>query len=359
MTQWELVRVDHHQFALGEPGADTLNAVTEGTLIEVGPGFVSFYTGITYGPARLALDLLEHTPDTEATQEWEVIEESTITTNSDIVVTTLDGIESTTLTPIPAGRYVVRAHARGRDTQYGEDVAEPCEDYLVQLWPTQSADDSVRTLHKTDRAWSPQTQVDESSLSRDYVYIRNDAGEVVKVPPKGSEANAVRAHLNEFGGTPLTPTLEAVFSSRYVAGLDRDLIDRVDSATPDRQRAFARWCVHRAWERAGIAHIDWLSDVLTDMDTGKPVNGDFIASFAARNRLDQDPRITRRIVSGLPGSIELVQQYEALAAYSRSMYTEATPLESAIEAFWHAAKTYGMDYPELIDAARRDFFDKQ
>jgi len=179
------------------------------------------------------------------------------------------------------------------------------------------------------------------------------------VPPKGSEANAVRAHLNEFGGTPLTPTLEAVFSSRYVAGLDRDLIDRVDSATPDRQRTFARWCVHRAWERAGIAHIDWLSDVLTDMDTGKPVNGDFIASFAARNRVDQDPRITRRIVSGLPGSIELVQQYEALAAYSRSMYTEATPLESAIEAFWHAAKTYGMDYPELIDAARRDFFDKQ
>jgi len=232
VTQWELVRVDHHQFALGEPGADTLNAVAEGTLIEVGPGFVSFYTGITYGPARLALDLLEHAPDTEATQEWEVIEEATITTTSDIVVTTLDGTESTTLTPIPAGRYVVRAHTRGRDTRYGEDVT-------------------------------------------------------------------------------------------------------------------------------GMAHIDWLRDVLTDMDAGNPVNDDFIANFAARNRLDQDPRITRRIVSGLPAHRELVQQYEALATYSRSMYTEAEPLESAIEAFWHAAKTYGMDYPELIDAACRDFFDKQ
>lgn len=359
MTQWELVRVDHHQFALGEPGADTLNAVAEGSLIEVGPGFVSFYTGITYGPARLALDLLEHAPDTKATQEWEVIEEAAITSASDIVVTTLEGTVSTTLAPVPAGRYAVRAHARGRDTRYGEDVTEPCEDYLVQLWPTQTADNSVRTLHKTDRAWSPQTQVDESSLSRDYVYIRNDAGEVVKVPPKGPEANAARAHLNEFGGTPLTPTLEAVFSSRYVAGLDRDLIDHVDAATPEQQRAFARWCVHRAFERAGLAEIDWLRDVLTDMDAGKPVNKDFIDSFAARNRLDQDQRITRSIVSGLPGSIELVQQYEALRAYSRSMYTEAEPLESAIEAFWHAAKTYGMDYPELIDAARRDFFDKQ
>ncbi|QDQ92635.1 hypothetical protein FND50_18765 [Rhodococcus sp. WB9] len=359
MTQWELVRVDHHQFALGEPGAETLNPVDEGTLIEVGAGFVSFFTGITYGPARLALDLLEHAPETEGTQEWEVIEEAAITTTSDIVVTTLDGTESTTLTPVPAGRYTVRAHARGRDTRYGEDVTEPCEDYLVQLWPTHTADNSVHTLHKTDRAWSLQTQVDESSLSRDYVYIRNDSGDVVKVPPKGPEANAVRAHLNEFGGTPLTPTLEAVFSSRYVAGLDRPLIDRIDAATPDRQRAFARWCVHRAFERAGIADIDWLRDVLTEMDAGKPVNEDFIASFAARNRLDQDPRITRRIVSGLPASRELVQQYEALRAYSRSMYPEATPLESAIEAFWHAAKTYGMDYPELIDAARQDFFGKE
>ncbi|EKT78993.1 transposase, IS4 family protein [Rhodococcus opacus M213] len=198
-----------------------------------------------------------------------------------------------------------------------------------------------------------------TSASREEMRTEPDAGDVVKVPPKGPEANAVRAQMSEFGGAPLTPTLEAVFSSRYVAGLDRDLIDRIDAAPPEQQRAFARWCVHRAWERAGMAHIDWLRDVLTDMDAGKPVNDDFIASFAARNRLDQDPRITRRIVSGLPAHRELVQQYEALRAYSRSMYSEAEPLESAIEAFWHAAKTYGTDYPELIDAACRDFFDQQ
>ncbi|WP_157788879.1 hypothetical protein [Rhodococcus rhodochrous] len=61
-------------------------------------------------------------------------------------------------------------------------------------------------------------------------------------------------------------------------------------------------------------------------------------------------------MSGLPASAELIQQYEAMHAYARSMYAEATPLESAIEALRHTAQTYGMDYPELFARARSDFF---
>ncbi|RVW01294.1 hypothetical protein EGT50_13810 [Rhodococcus xishaensis] len=251
----------------------------------------------------------------------------------------------------------MRAHARGRDRHYGQEVDHPVEDYLLELWPdTGTADTTVATLHKSDTAWSPRTQVDESSLKKDRVYIRDASGAVVTVPAQSPEAIAIREKLGEFGGKPLTPALEAVFSSRYVAGLDRDLIDRIEAAAPERQLAFARWCIHRAWERAGIAHIDWLAAVLDDMDSGKPANKDFIYSFDARIRLDEDPRITRTIVSGLPTKGEAVQQYQALRAYGRSMAPDTSPLEAAIEAFWHAAKTYGMDYEELTAAAHRDFF---
>ncbi|MHC3370815.1 hypothetical protein AAI421_28435 (plasmid) [Rhodococcus aetherivorans] len=351
-----LVQVDHHQFVLGEPETETLDPASHGTLIEVGDGFVAFYSGIAYGPVRVQVELLDHAPTDRADDGWEVIEETTVTAAKPMVVSALDGTVSATIDPVPPGTYHVRAHARGRDRHYGLDVDQPHEDYLIRLWPTKKIDRTVRTVHKTDTAWSPQTQVDESSLSQDYVYIRDASGAVITVPPQSPQAQTVRAAMNTFGGKPLTPALEAIHSSRYVAGLDRDLIDRVEALDEHQQRAFARWCVHRAWERAGIAHIDWFRQVLDDMDAGRPPHPDFINSYAARNRLDADPRITRTIVSGLPARTELVQQYQALYAYARSMYAEATPLESAIEAFCYAAQTYGMDYPELIARARTDFF---
>lgn len=46
--------------------------------------------------------------------------------------------------------------------------------------------------------------------------------------------------------------------AKYVAALDRDLPDLIDASTPERQREFTRWCVHRSFERAGIADVDWI-----------------------------------------------------------------------------------------------------
>ncbi|AOW93703.1 hypothetical protein BFN03_16440 [Rhodococcus sp. WMMA185] len=351
-----IVSVDHHQFVVGERDAEYLETVSHGTLLESGSGFVSLYTGIAYGPARITVSLLDHAPAESDPVAWEVAEETTLAAASEIVVSATDG-NVADLSPVPGGRYRVRAHARGRDRHYGQEVDHPVEHYLLELWPDSTgADLTVATLHKSDTAWSPRTQVNESSLNKDRVYIRDGSGAVVTVPPQSSEAIAVREKLGEFGGKPLTPALEAVFCSRYVAGLDRDLIDRIEAAAPERQLAFARWCVHRAWERAGIAHIDWLAAVLDDMDAGRPADNDFIYSFDARIRLDEDPRITRTIVSGLPASIELVQQYQALHTYGRSMAPDVSPLQAAIEAFWYAAQTYGMDYEELTAAAHRDFF---
>ena len=353
-----VVQADHHQFSFGDPTVDTLDPIAHGTLIDVGDGAVWFYTGIAYGPVRVGVELLDRPPTDPAQDDWEVVEETIVSATQAMVVSAADGTVCTTVDPVPAGTYQLRAHARGRDTHFGLDVDEIVEDYLICLWPTTTriADAQVRTLRKTDTAWSPQPQVDRPEPSRAYVYIRDDSGEVVTVAPRSREALAVRAVLHTFGGKPLTPALEAIYAARHVAGLDRDLIDRVEALDDDRQRAFARWCVHRAWERAGLVRSPWFRDRLAEMDAGHPVHPDFLASTAARNRIDVDPRIRLTLVSGLPASAELVQQYEALLAYARSMHSEATPLESAIEALRHTAQTYGMDYPELFARARRDFF---
>ncbi|WP_048774390.1 hypothetical protein [Rhodococcus ruber] len=358
MQSGGVVQVDHHQFSFGDPMVDTLDPIAHGTLIDVGDGAVSFYTGISYGPVRVGVELLDRPPTDPPQKDWEVIEETTVSATQALVVSALDGTVCTTIDPVPAGTYQLRAHARGRDSKYGLDVDEIVEDYLICLWPTttRTTDAQVRTLHKTDSAWSPQPQVDRPEPSRAYVYIRNESGKVITVPPRSREALAVRAELHTFGGRPLTPALDAIYAARHVAGLDRDLIDRVEALDDDRQRAFARWCVHRAWERAGLVQSPWFRDRLAEMDAGHPAHPDFINSTNARNRIDADPRIRLTLVSGLPASAELIQQYEAMQAYARSMYSEATPLESAIEALRHTAQTYGMDYPELFARARSDFF---
>ncbi len=358
MPAEDSIQVDHHQFILGVPETETLDPASHGTLIDVGNGFISFYTGIAYGPVRVRVELLDQPPTDILQDDWEAIEETTVFAEEPMMVSAPDGTVSSVIDPIPPGTYQVRAHARGRDSHYGLDVDNIVEDYLVQLWPTDAveADLQVRTLHKTDTAWPSEPQVDRPEPSRQYVYLRDDPGNVITAPPQSPEAQAVRAELHTFGGKPLSPALEAIYAARHVAGLDRDLIDRVEALDDDRQRAFARWCVHQAWERAGLVHSPWFRQRLAEMDAGHSAHPDFVASAEARNRLDADPRIRLTLVSGLPASTELIQQYEALLTYARSMYSDAIPLESAIEALRHTAQTYGMNYPELFARARSDFF---
>ncbi|EKT80508.1 hypothetical protein WSS_A22078 [Rhodococcus opacus M213] len=74
MTQWGIVGVDHHQFVVGFRQANTLDGQQRGSLLEVGPGFATVYTGIAYGPVRVGVEVLESAPHAEAFPEWEVIE---------------------------------------------------------------------------------------------------------------------------------------------------------------------------------------------------------------------------------------------------------------------------------------------
>jgi len=152
-----IVNVEYHQFSISGPDTETLDAQHEGTLIETGPGFVSAFTGITFGPVHVAIETLDSAPGDSDPTGWEVIEESAIESRENLLLTTAAGSVISSLTPIPPGRYHIRAYARGRDLNAGLEVHDPSEHYLFHLWPHEPdriIDLAVREILETDTAWS-------------------------------------------------------------------------------------------------------------------------------------------------------------------------------------------------------------
>ncbi|MGW5339238.1 hypothetical protein ACWEQD_12540 [Rhodococcus pyridinivorans] len=82
------------------------------------------------------------------------------------------------------------------------------------------------------------------------------------------------------------------------AGRNYGRVSNAQRFADDRQHDFARWCVHQAWERAGLVRSSWFRDRLAEMDAGYRAHPHFIASTHARNRIDADPQIRLMVVGG-------------------------------------------------------------
>ncbi|UOT01581.1 hypothetical protein MPY17_21550 [Rhodococcus opacus] len=155
MTQWSTVEADHHQFTIGERQADTLAVAVESSSSTQVVNFLTVHTGVAYGPVSIGVEILGDQPESTLFEDWENVAECTIRAST-LCVMTLQGepVEDITeLTGVDPGKFRVRVHARGRDLNWDMDVAEPTEDYLVQLWPVPRVWGFVR-LKKTDTAWS-------------------------------------------------------------------------------------------------------------------------------------------------------------------------------------------------------------
>lgn len=352
-----LVFVDHDHFALGRADADTMNVVAKGTLLESGPGFVGVYTGISYGPARVTVDVLGAPPGHSQVERWEVVEETEITSPEPLVVMTLDGTPVTDLGSIPPGSYTIRCHAVGRDTHTGLEVTEPTESYLFQLWPSPYPEqEAVRTLRKTDDAWSQASPPQDAAAKIpepdfNYVFTRAADGAVRKVDRHSAEADEVREWINEYGGRPLPRNLAATTYAKYIAALDRDLLDRIATQDEDSQLRFARFCAQRALEKANLNNVPWLRELVNKMNLELLSKDDIIDT---KQRLDNDPAITLRLTTGLPSKSEVVQQYQAVLALEVTTLEES-PLLIAVWAYYHALQTFGMKYPDLLEAANQAF----
>ncbi|MBY6350618.1 hypothetical protein [Rhodococcoides corynebacterioides] len=354
-----LVFVDHDQFAIGRADADTMNVAVKGTLLEAGSGFVGVYTGVSYGPARVIVDVLDAAPDVSELESWEVVEETVLTSAEPLVVMSLNGSIVDDIGSIPSGTYTVRCHAVGRDTHTGLEVTDATETYYFQLWPSAYPNElTVRTLRKIDRAWSreedtshePTRVVPEPDFN--YVYVRATDGEVRRVDRHSVEADSAREWRREHGGRPLSADLKATTYARFVASLDRDLLDRIAASDGDTQLRFARWCAQRAFEKADMIHVPWLQELVEKLNNGTLDRKDL---HDAKQRMDDDNAITLRLVTGLPGEPETVQQHQALLALEVIMLEDFSPLKIAVWSYRHASQTFGMEYPDLIRAANLAF----
>ncbi|WP_194813720.1 hypothetical protein [Nocardia sp. XZ_19_385] len=349
------VFADHSQFTVGAIDADTLEITAEGKLLETGPGFLTVITGVAYGPVNLVLELLDTAPSTDDDHAWEMIEETTIESRSELHVMRLDGERAQQFSPLPPGTYGVRASARGRDRQRGMEVSEPTEDHRLRLWAsTTSPSPPPITAVKLDKVATgpvnPAPPLDES-----YVCVHASDGTIVKVGVHSPEAEATRALTRDWGGRPPSPALAQLIPAYYISGFDRDILDLIEALDPQRQRAFAYWCAHRAIEHAGLLALDWAQQGLAALGTERTPPPELEHYSAAIHRIEHDRRVPLTTVSGVPGSTELIQQYQAFLTYFEAR-DRPDPLHAAVAAYQKAAHTFGMGYRELAAAARRDFF---
>ncbi|MGW5318260.1 hypothetical protein [Nocardia thailandica] len=362
MTETGTVQVDHHQFLLTSGDTDTTDVTAEGTLIWTGPGFVSVLTGIARGPVTLTLDP-SPAADTDL-DEWDIAEETVIETAAPLHVTALDGDLAPAFAPIPAGRYRIRVHARGRDTHYDRDVTHPCEEYLIQLTPTTDTLGELTQLHDTDTAHHTPDTVAGKPVPRldSRVYVGGPDSGWVKVDPDSPEAHAAYAARGTWGGRAPSEYLNADprrrHTASFVADLDRDLVDEVAALDPAQQRALARWCTRRAFERAGLTELADFRKALEAMDNATTPPPRFTTPSQLSQLVKNDPAIPLTVVARFGGYGDTIPQLDAATAY---MYTVSSdddlePATKAFEAIRWTSFAFGQDYPELITRLRTEFF---
>ncbi|MEV0251889.1 hypothetical protein AB0H76_35240 [Nocardia sp. NPDC050712] len=142
----------------------------------------------------------------------------------------------------------------------------------------------------------------------------------------------------------------------YISGFDRDVLDLIEALDPQRQREFAYWCARVAFEHAGLLAIDWAQQGSASLGTEQRPPLELENYSVALSAIANDRRVPLTTVSGVPGSTELIQQYQAFTTYFEAR-DRPDHLHAAIGAYQAAAYTFGIGYRELAAAVRRHFFD--
>lgn len=156
--------------------------------------------------------------------------------------------------------------------------------------------------------------------------------------------------LRRWGGRlPSEGLLNLESNSFILVQLDRDLIDEIETATPEKQRFLANWAARRAYSAAGIDN--WAADALDALDEGRPLPAPFDDRYRLFELLYQDPDAPHTLVSRPEGGPRnVVQQSMAIPALHGAAAED--PLKAAIDALAAAVVTVGDEYPVLFDEVR-------
>ncbi|GIJ68372.1 hypothetical protein [Virgisporangium ochraceum] len=192
--------------------------------------------------------------------------------------------------------------------------------------------------------------------------LRHDGGPRHPWEPVFAAAAAEEAHraaglrrrreeeeLRRWGGRMPSPRIRTLrANARRLWQLDPDLVEALDAATPDRQRAVARWSARRACAVSRLDTVGWVAEALAAVERDEPLP--FDDGAAAFRRLLDDPRAPSTTVCGPDGRPNWSQQ--ALAFPALLAAADADPLVAAVDAVEAAAAAHGDAHRDVLAEVR-------
>jgi hypothetical protein len=160
--------------------------------------------------------------------------------------------------------YRVRYSAWGMDA--GHQSGPPADDdslvdrYLLQLWPARVAPE--RVVKETSRQAAYRNRITrEGPTPKQLAAKRQERA-------RQQEEERTARKLAAWGGRPPTERLRDSYHARRLSGVDRPLVDALERADEETQRAVARWAARRACIEAGYDQDEHLATILGRMDRG-------------------------------------------------------------------------------------------
>jgi hypothetical protein len=179
------------------------------------------------------------------------------------------------------------------------------------------------------------------------------AAEAVQAAHRAAESRRHReiVEVRRWGGRMPSQRIRALqANTNLLWGLDPDLVEALVDATPDEQRAAARWAARRACAVAGLDTVGWIVEALAAVDRDAPLPFEHTAAFT---RLLSDPRVPSTAVRGPGGRPNCSQQALAFPAVLAAVH--ADPLVAAVDGLGTAAWAHGDDHHRFLAAARAEF----
>ncbi|MGC7099192.1 hypothetical protein ACPZ19_31340 [Amycolatopsis lurida] len=321
------------------------------------PGMLFLITGLHTGQVGFSVEVLDEEPPLADSWE-EVVEVSFRPPTPHVALVEWGGGDSYPL-GLQAIDYRVRYCGVGMDAARDADTVfddeEPVDRYLLQFWPSPPRPDAVLKetsaaaayWHKYARELPPPPTPEE----------RAEAERVRKEEQRRAlELRARQAELKRWGGTLPSERLRRLRGNAFAAAtLDRDLAELIAASSPEHQRQAARWIARRAYTRADLADVPWISPALAALDRGEALPAPFDAHEAVWDRFFNDPAMPSTTVTSLDGRHDnLLQQAAAIPSIFEATLDD--PLEAALTALYAAAVAFGRDhYRTLLTELRASF----
>lgn len=325
------------------------------------PGFLFLITGLQTGPVGFTVELHDEEPSID--DLWEDVVEASFRPESETVAVVEWGGEPVVSMVFGVRDFRVRYSASGMDLARSGPSrfrGDPILDrYLLQFWPAPpSADRVVRQASAAAAYWHnwvrelpppPPTPTPE------------EIAEAQRLAD--SEARERMRRIEDdmlWGGEAPSGRLRASGANSYVlVKLDRPLLDALVEASPESQRAIARWTARRACDAAGLSSLEWVAQALAALERDDALPPPFDDSAQAWQRLlGADLRVQNvHVRTENPDVVEFPPRIDPQAAALPAVFAaaDADSLRAAVDAVAAAIVTFGNQYPQLLRDLRDAF----